>query len=162
MHRHYVEQLVAVEEGALASLIGSESNVLRVERRGILLVAELGRTLYATSPGSLTVPDLTRRQDTTLVMALTCDNYDTDPPSVTFFRAWDAEEELPLQGWPHSEAVVHRHYETGRPFLCRPGVREYHVHVQHGGQPWDLYRGKQRPRDLVLGLARDLVAKRAR
>lgn len=37
--------------------------------------------------------------------------------------------------------VVHRHPKTGFPFLCVPGVREYHEQPIHEGDDWLLYRG---------------------
>ncbi len=36
--------------------------------------------------------------------------------------------------------VVHRHPKTGLPFLCVPGVREYHEQPIHEGDDWLLYR----------------------
>ncbi len=37
--------------------------------------------------------------------------------------------------------VVHRHPKTGLPFLCVPGVREYHEQPIHEGDDWLLHRG---------------------
>lgn len=31
-------------------------------------------------------------------------------------------------------------HEGGWPFLCLPGVREYHNHPGHSGDPWELHR----------------------
>lgn len=36
--------------------------------------------------------------------------------------------------------VIFPHPETGRPFLCMPYIREYHIHPQHTDDPWVWYR----------------------
>ncbi len=38
--------------------------------------------------------------------------------------------------------LVQFHSETDTPFLCLPGVREYHNHPAHTGDSWFLHRGK--------------------
>src|SRR4051812_31728095 len=84
VHRHHVEALVAGEAAALqAAVVAGE--ILRLERRGTVLVAELTRAVYM--PGRLghtgpVVPILGQRREAAIVVALRCDNYDTDPPSV--------------------------------------------------------------------------------
>lgn len=161
MHKHDVEALVAEEEAALRAA-ASAGEILRVERRGTLLVAELARAVYPAARLGYTgtaVPLLGQRREAAVVVTLRCDNYDTEPPSVAFATDWAATAELPFEAWPKGPGMVARHHETGRPFLCRPGTREYHRHFQHGDDPWDKYRGRQRPRDLLLGLARDLCSK---
>ncbi|HEU5377642.1 MAG TPA: hypothetical protein VFV38_19635 [Ktedonobacteraceae bacterium] len=161
MHQHYVEALVAEEEAVLHEAVRAQK-LVRVERRGTLLVAEAPCVIYATSAyGSFrtSVPLLDRRQETSIVLALGCDNYDTDPPSLTFLANWEATQELPFPSWPKGAGVVQQHPETGKPFLCRPGLREFHTHFQHGDEPWDKYRGRVRPRDLLLSIAEGLRSK---
>ena len=163
MHRQYVEALVAEEEAVLQEAV-REKKILRVERRGTLLVAEVLRVMYATCAyGSFTnrtvVPLLDRRQESSIVLALECDNYDTDPPSFAYMANWEARQELPFEAWPKGVGVVQQHPVTGKAFLCRPGVREFHTHFQHGDEPWDKYRGHIRPRDLLLSIAKDLCSK---
>lgn len=161
MHKHNVEALVAEEEAALQEEVIA-GRLLRVERRGTLLVAELERAVYAAGRLGLSggvVPLLGQRRSSSIVGALRCDNYDTDPPSFAFVTDWTATEELPFGAWPKGLGIVERHHATGKPFLCRPGVREFHTHFQHGDEPWDRYRGKVRPRDLLVTLARDLNTK---
>lgn len=159
MHRHYVEKLV-VEEAAALQAAASSGTLLRMERRGMLLVAELPWRVYARMPYSgSALPLLKHSRDTSIVAMLRCDNYDTDPPSFMFVRDWAVTDDLPFGEWPKGPGMVEQHYETGRPFLCRPGVLEYHKHFQHGDDPWDKYRGRLRPRDLLLGLAQDLLSK---
>lgn len=157
MHRFYVEALVTEEEAALQEAAGN-GPILRVERRGILLLVEMERVIYQRH-GRSAIPILGQRRTSSIVAALGCDNYDTDPPSFTFTRNWDATEELPFEDWPKGPGMVDRHYETGKPFLCRPGTREFHSHIQHLDEPWDRYRGRLRLRDLLLGLAHDLQQK---
>jgi hypothetical protein len=36
--------------------------------------------------------------------------------------------------------IIGGHPETNRPFLCVPGVRQYHSHPQHTGDSWLLHR----------------------
>lgn len=158
MHSAHVEALVIEEEAALRAAVAA-GEILRMERRGTLLVAELTRAVY--TPGRLghtgpAVPILGQRREAAIVVALRCENFDSDAPSVAFVVDWAATDELPFAAWPKGAGMVERHHQTGRPFLCRPGTREYHQHFQHGDDPWDRYRGRLRPRDLLLGLARDL------
>jgi hypothetical protein len=162
MHRHDVELLVAEEAAALQAALG-DGIVLRLEQRGTDLVAELPRAAYAhVGHAGYAVPLLGQRRETSIVLVLHCENYDTDPPSVEFFRDWATLEALQYAEWPKGPGVVERHYATGKPFVCRPGVREYHSHVQHGDVPWDRLRGLVRPRQLLVDLARDLVRKNVR
>lgn len=162
MHQHYVEALVAEEEAVLQEAVRAQK-LVRVEQRGTLLVAEVPCVIYATSTyGSFartSVPLLDRRQETSIVLALGCDNYDTDPPSLAFMANWEATQELHFQSWPKGAGVVQQHPVTGKPFLCRPGLREFHTHYQHGDEPWDKYRGRIRPRDLLLNIADGLRSK---
>lgn len=37
------------------------------------------------------------------------------------------------------QALIQAH-PGGWPFLCLPGVREYHAHPGHSGDPWELHR----------------------
>jgi hypothetical protein len=78
---------------------------------------------------------------------LTYENYDLWPPSLTFIDAFTRQ---PAK--PHVAAVVptpegprnvliENHPATQRPFLCLPGIREYHSHPQHTGDDWLLHRG---------------------
>ena len=158
MHRSVVERLVADEAQALAAAVVA-GRLKRIERRGTLLVAEFSHAVYAAArfgQSGTAVPLLGQRRESTVVATLACDHYDTDPPSVAFVADWQATAELPFAAWPKGPAVVERHHDTGKPFLCWPGVREFHTHVQHSDEPWDRFRGRVRPRDLVLRLADEL------
>ncbi|MHB2032744.1 MAG: putative metal-binding protein [Gemmatimonadaceae bacterium] len=80
---------------------------------------------------------------------LSYDNYDIWPPSLTFI---DAIGHVPI-AMPHVQAMqpsptgpknvlIATHPETRLPFLCVPGIREYHTHPQHSGDSWLLYRSR--------------------
>jgi len=157
VHKSCVEALVAEEEAALLGVVGTGS-ILRVERRGRLLVVEFERVIYQRHART-GIPLLGQRRTEPIVAALDCDNYDTDAPSFAFVTGWDGTEVRPFEKWPQGPGMVDRHYKTGKPFLCRPGTREFHSHIQHLDEPWDRYRGRLRLRDLVLGVARDLQSK---
>lgn len=86
---------------------------------------------------------------------LNFDNYDLWPASVDFIDMFTGE--LMTTG-PHAAALEHRpggaptpdgtarnmlvapHPETKRPFVCHPGIREYHTHPEHSGDFWLLHR----------------------
>jgi hypothetical protein len=71
-----------------------------------------------------------------------CDGWDGIPPSLTLFDPETQEELLwgkwPQNGWPAGQT----HPDTGKPFLCLPGLREYHAHPSHQNDPWDNLKGK--------------------
>jgi hypothetical protein len=78
------------------------------------------------------------------------DDFDLEPPSVTFRDAWTWEllkYPLMLRANNVDESgqalgvILDAHPVTKRPFLCMRGIREYHTHPQHTGDDWMLYRG---------------------
>lgn len=77
---------------------------------------------------------------------LSYENYDLWPPSLTFI---DVITRQPVK--PHVRAfqwvdnaardvLIDAHPDSGLPFLCVPGIREYHDHPQHTGDAWLLHR----------------------
>lgn len=73
-------------------------------------------------------------------------DYDFEPPSLTFIDLLSGQPTM-----PHTRAIlateegprdvlINRHPLTGLPFLCFPGIREYHTHPQHSGDRWELHR----------------------
>lgn len=82
------------------------------------------------------------------VIRLTYENYDIWAPSLTFIDAFTREPTKPhvraIQGTPEGprDVLIDIHPATGRPFLCVPGIREYHIHPQHSGDSWLLYRDR--------------------
>ena len=70
----------------------------------------------------------------------TCNDWDEQPPSLTLHHSEDGRE-LTWDEWPIGGWDVHAsHTSTGRPFLCLPGIREYHTHTSHLNERWDGYR----------------------
>jgi hypothetical protein len=77
---------------------------------------------------------------------LTYENYDLWPPSLTFVDAFSRQPALPhvgalvqTQGGPRN-VLISAHPATQLPFLCIPGIREYHSHPQHTGDEWLIHR----------------------
>jgi hypothetical protein len=94
----------------------------------------------ATNAGSAFLPVIV------CAIRLTYENYDLWPPSLTFI---DMFSRLPSK--PHVRAflstpegprdvLIDGHPLTNQPFLCLPGIREYHSHPQHTGDDWLLHR----------------------
>lgn len=83
-------------------------------------------------------------------MRVNFDNYDIWAPSVTFIDIFTRKPAAPLAQaltWDQGQeqnALVSGHPETGLPFLCIPGTREYHSHHEHSGDEWLLYRAQGR------------------
>jgi hypothetical protein len=77
-------------------------------------------------------------------------NYDLWPPSVQFIDPFTRERLATIDqiGVPFArmtpdgpQPMLQAH--VGHPpFLCLPGVREYHEHPAHSGDSWLLHRGK--------------------
>lgn len=81
----------------------------------------------------------------TAAIRLTYDNYDVWPPSLEFIDPRSGNPAAPpVQALDRFEEGVRNallaHPDTGQPFLCVPGVREYHTHPQHSGDDWLLHR----------------------
>ena len=89
-------------------------------------------------------------------------NYDAEPPSVLLVDPFSGRpllnKELPLRlhrripgpetALPDgikvqlnkAEDLMQAHSPEAIPFLCIPGVKEYHDHPGHSGDPWELHR----------------------
>lgn len=82
----------------------------------------------------------------TAAIALRYDNYDLWPPSLTFIDPLTGVPAAPpvaaLDRIDNGEVrnVLLGHPTTRQPFLCLPGLREYHEHPQHSGDDWLLHR----------------------
>ncbi len=69
-------------------------------------------------------------------------NFDIEPPSLTFLDAVTREPtppfSTPMQLDPTGQPapLLINHPTLMRPFLCLPGVWEYHTHPQHDGDIW--------------------------
>lgn len=79
------------------------------------------------------------------------DNYDVLPLSVQFvhpltfqlMKASQLHTKLPrkLENSPLPQPLLQADKDE-KPFVCIPGVREYHEHTFHTGDSWFLYRSK--------------------
>jgi hypothetical protein len=73
-------------------------------------------------------------------------NYDLWAPSVEFIDPLTRQyAPPPVQALVEvaggaQNLLVGGHPDTGRPFLCVPGIRQYHTHPQHTGDSWLLHR----------------------
>lgn len=72
---------------------------------------------------------------------LVCDDWDDQPPSIEFLSP---EGEL-LRSITRDPAGIFNegpHPNTGRPFVCTIGAREYHTHSSHLNDYWTNYKGR--------------------
>lgn len=104
----------------------------------VLELAFLGRITISSGSAPLPVVVCTIR--------LAYDNYDLWPPSLTFIDVFSGQAIKPhtraFVSTPEGprDVLIDGHPETKRPFLCLPGIREYHTHPQHSGDDWLLHR----------------------
>jgi len=80
------------------------------------------------------------------------DNYDLQPLSVRFINpfTWENLHSMPTPLMPrkivNEEGIVTEYMDlvqkdlVGLPFICLPGIREYHEHPAHTGNSWLLHR----------------------
>jgi hypothetical protein len=81
------------------------------------------------------------------------DNYDLVPPSIRFIDpfSWENLTDVPnhmLRKIPKGAGSIElfplaQKEPVGIPFICFPGIREYHNHPAHTGNNWLLHRKKQ-------------------
>ncbi len=70
------------------------------------------------------------------------DGWDEQPPSLSLFDP-ETRAELPWEKWPQGVwSIGNPHPTTGKPFLCLPGIREYHTHSSHLTDYWHNYKAK--------------------
>jgi len=76
-----------------------------------------------------------------LRVRLTCTDWNEQPPSVDLMERQGSFVSRVSQ---NSSGVFHQgpHPNTGRPFICMAGSREYHTHPSHTSDHWDGYRAK--------------------
>jgi hypothetical protein len=72
------------------------------------------------------------------VFRLSCDQFDTEPPSVAMLDP-QTRTELPHEHWTPGVSNG-GHPLTSKPFVCLQGVAEYHSHPSHTNDSWDRYR----------------------
>lgn len=134
-----------VSEGKLnAELESWRANADTYRRRGWLLLnvnhlsVDIGFVAHV-AVGEMRTPIITA------AIRLNYDNYDLWPPSLKFIDPCTGAPALPVVQAPdqvHGEIrnVLLGQPGTGQPFLCLPGLREYHHHPQHTGDDWLLHR----------------------
>jgi len=119
-------------------------------RRGWFLV-------HAKFPVALVILATGKTQPVSIPFGLRLEysNYDAVPPSLRLVHPISGQpyklNELPtplprrLRGGDGEQmtvqALMQAHREDATPFLCIPGVREYHDHPAHSGDAWELHRG---------------------
>lgn len=79
-------------------------------------------------------------------------NYDVEPPAVAFINPFTDEalkrEQIPIAFVQFNPSNPFQPQDLLQgigdivPFFCIPGIKEYHDHPAHSGDPWFLYRTK--------------------
>jgi hypothetical protein len=135
-------------------------------RKKGIICAQIGRFTIDLLFG---VPHLT---PAAVAFAITIDysNWDVEPPSVIFIDPFSGRflqrEEIKVNLWqvPDKSAVsIQNNQLLGvldllqpqggdnmYPFVCIPGVKEYHQHAAHSGDSWMLYRSRGEGKLCVL------------
>jgi hypothetical protein len=114
-------------------------------RRGWLLLHQADLEVHVGFVAQVAIGDL-QAPIITAAIKLRYDNYDLWPPSLTFIDPLNAQPKVPtVSAVERNEAgevrnVLLGHPITQQPFLCLPGLREYHEHPQHSGDDWLLHR----------------------
>lgn len=71
-----------------------------------------------------------------------CEDWPEVAPSLSLFDPQDGRT-LTYDEWPKGVWAIHPvHPSAPKPFLCLPGIREYHTHGSHLGDHWDNYRSR--------------------
>lgn len=99
-----------------------------------------GWRIISTDYPTLAVAIRHSRSSREIEFRFACDDWDELPPSLALH---DPEEglELPWKEWPNgSWAALDGHPGTGKPFLCLPGIREFHTHPNHSKDRWNGYQ----------------------
>ena len=131
------------------------SNAELYRRRGWLLLGAHDLDVHVAFVAPVAVGEMSLPVITTAIR-LNFDNYDLWPPSLTFIDPMTGQPALPVVSAPerdqHGEPrnVLLGHPITKLPFLCLPGLREYHSHPQHSGDDWLLHRTSGQGRLAVI------------
>lgn len=72
--------------------------------------------------------------------------YNQRPPS---FQIVNSRTGKPPAVWPPGLRYPHAHPVTGEPWTCLRGLEEFHTHLLHEEDSWDIYRNNTTLRDIV-------------
>lgn len=135
----------------VVSLRKFQSEVQSLQTEAADYAAAKGWRILAATYPVLSVALRHRGSNREIEFRYACDGWDEQPPSLSLHDPDDGRDliwdEWPQGGW----SVGDPHPSTGKPFLCLPGIREYHTHGSHLSDRWDGYRlrGTYRLRDIV-------------
>lgn len=85
--------------------------------------------------------EFTREGRTAMRIRMNCSQWDAEAPSVELQNS-QGTPFLKLPGQLNTVFNGGPHRATGKPFLCIPGVKEFHIHESHLNERWDQFRGK--------------------
>ena len=127
-----------------------EAEILSLNTDTVAYAAAKGWKIISTDYPTLALALRHPRSLREVEFHFACDDWDEIPPSLSLHDA-EGGRELPWAEWPKGDWPVGEHDATGKPFLCLPGIREYHTHQSHVGDSWHGYRlrGTYRLRDIV-------------
>jgi hypothetical protein len=125
------------------SLKKFERDVARLREDADELTRSLGWELKPAEQPILDVVFKHQRSSRRVGFRFRFENWAEAAPSLTLFDP-ESGELLPWEKWPQGVwAVGNPHPTTGKPFLCLPGIYEYHIHPSHLNDPWSNYSGRE-------------------
>jgi len=140
----FVDQAVSAEKYNQELELFSQAKSINLKRGIILLDAQFPNVYIAFVATKLSPPPLV------FAVKINFDNYDFEPPSVIFINPFTSEPLLQSAqvGIPFWRKISNnqapqqllQQNQNALPFLCIPGVREYHKHPAHTGDSWFLHR----------------------
>lgn len=90
-----------------------------------------------------------RRTGKLRTFQFTFDDWNDLPPAQTIVDP-DTRQPVPGNQWPQYQSYWHQSgwsntplITTPQPFMCMPGIREYHTHHAHGQDKWENYKGSE-------------------
>ena len=122
------------------SLRKFEADIRSLSTDAAVFVAAKCWRIIATDYPILAVALRHSRSSREIEFRFSCDDWDHHPPSLTLHDS-EGGLELTWEEWPRGEwAALDGHPGTRKPFLCLPGIREFHTHPNHSEDKWDGYR----------------------
>jgi putative metal binding uncharacterized protein len=172
--KHEVDTLAAqrdILESRGIFLLGSPKypiiELLFVPRHFLRVVVPAGKAENVPLPeGTMLAFDIVSLAARSYKARLDLTDYDLQPPSLEFRDFWNDSElqfatmlralEFEKERKAHV-VLLDRHPITQKPFLCVRGIREYHIHPQHSGDEWLLYRAQMSLFSIVMSIWRVTV-----